>query len=1033
MKSYEKIKNMLVSAVAVVAMLANTVVIAEENEKDFVHTLKIDGDYLVISGESDFANNDINVFLLNEGKTVADLNEANSTGKIKAVANYCNVLSSDMNGNFSDRLNISDLDDEGRYLLYVKSGSDSYSKYIQKVQRFYVSASGNDATGDGSKSNPFKTINYARDYIRNIEKTVPIEVVMEEGVYNVSNTITFGSQDSGTKDAPITYKAAENAKVVFEGTTNLDVSKITSVTDEDIKERLMSSVADKVVEIDLAEQGIPETVVNYLVNCSPGISGKVMGVYLNDKPQNVSRWPNTGYTTVASVSSSGGSASEGTTSEGGAVFKITGVDSERATRWGNAADMYVEGYLANDWHGEWAKIGSVDASNLNITLSTHTQYGVVRGNRIAVVNLLEEIDIPGEWYADPDTMKMYYYPPHTLTENDELEIATLCKNLLNINDGAEYINIEGIEFAKNADSPEVALTNSQGGNGILITSGASNINIKNCIIRDIGMDGINSYGSDVTIDGCIIYNTGFSGISMKSGNRTTLKSGNTKISNCIITGISRDTGANSRVGITVNGVGTVVENNILFNLPNSAIRYEGNNHLIRYNEIYNSVNKTTDAGAIYSGRSWSEYGTVVKNNYFHEIGAGLTSEMAAAMFWDDLHSGNEFVGNIVNMNNKTKTAGAKIGGGRDNIVSGNVFVNATTGVKGQDRTTTVQPQTGLILKKDNMDFYNGSLFQTFKEAAIGVDNAYDITDNDWNEAYVTSFPKIMSNFFDLRTNKTYYRADTITNNVMYNCDYQTDLATAMKNDSTVSNNVTVSESDFVDAANGDYRIKSSSKTSLGLSADIPDENMNSIGLQNGYSINSDVAGFNLTYPANNSSIGGNKTELVWEKSPFADSYVYEVAVDSEFKNIVASGTTIYNTVSVEGLNADEYYWRVKAVNKSLQIGCEYWCNETFRFTTLGELIFEEIEYSSSENVVSYTVTNTQKTSDEFTVIAAVKTTEGKLVGVRTESKEMSAGESKDFTIGTSFETTLTDLNVEFYIWDSLGNMKNLTGKKVFKK
>ena len=139
MKSYEKIKNMLVSAVAVVAMLANTVVIAEENEKDFVHTLKIDGDYLVISGESDFANNDINVFLLNEGKTVADLNEANSTGKIKAVANYCNVLSSDMNGNFSDRLNISDLDDEGRYLLYVKSSGESYTKYIEKLKRFYVS------------------------------------------------------------------------------------------------------------------------------------------------------------------------------------------------------------------------------------------------------------------------------------------------------------------------------------------------------------------------------------------------------------------------------------------------------------------------------------------------------------------------------------------------------------------------------------------------------------------------------------------------------------------------------------------------------------------------------------------------------------------------------------------------------------------------------------------------------------------------------------------------------------------------------
>ena len=1035
MKSYEKIKNMLVSAVAVVAMLANTVVIAEENEKDFVHTLKIDGDYLVISGESDFANNDINVFLLNEGKTVADLNEANSTGKIKAVANYCNVLSSDMNGNFSDRLNISDLDDEGRYLLYVKSSGESYTKYIEKLKRFYVSPSGSDSAGDGSKSNPFKTINYARDYIRNIEKTVPIEVVMEEGVYNVSNTITFGSQDSGTKDAPITYKAAENAKVVFEGTTNIDVTKVTGVTDADIISRLQEGMADKIVQIDLKEQGIPEKIVNFLASHSAGISGKPMGVYLNDEPQNISRWPNAGYKEILSGSTEGGSASDGTASKGGAVVKISGLDKERASRWVNQDNMYVEGYLGNDWHGEWAKVKSVNSDDLTVTLDTHTHYGVAVGKRIAAINLPEEIDVPGEWYVDAETMKMYYYPPHTLTVKDELEIATLGKNFVRVN-ASEYLNFDGIEFAKNANTTDYATSSPQGSNGITLSSEASNIGIRNCTFRDIGMEGIVIYASDVDVEGCTIYNTGYNGISITSGDRNTLESGNVKISDCIITKVTRDTGENRFAGIRIDGVGTVVENNIIFDIPNSAIRYTGNNHIIRYNEIYNCVNNTSDAGAIYAGRNWTNYGTKIMNNYFHDIGAGIDSSYAAsAVFWDDYHSGNAFIGNIVSMNNMVKTSGVKIGGGRDNIVDANIFVNSLEGVTGEDRSSNVNPSIWYD-PNDSGLFYNKKPFQTFTEAAVGVENAYNIKESDWNEVYVNSFPKIMENFNHLRYYRKYTRVETITNNAIYNCSTGLGIASKMKADSTISNNVTLSQNDFVDAKNGDYRVKSSVKASYGLSNNVLDENfdMNLIGLQNEYFLNSENMNFDLMYPANNESISNTATSLKWNDAPFADYYTYEVAKDSEFKNIVSSGTTNYNVVEISGLEEEKaYFWRVTAVNNSREIGCSALCSEVFRFTTSGELLFEEIEYKNSENVIKYSVKNTQKIDDAFTVVVAVKNADGKLIAVRSADEVIVTGAKKEFSINTAFETDLKDLDLEFYAWSSLETMKNHTHKKIFKK
>ena len=105
----------------------------------------------------------------------------------------------------------------------------------------------------------------------------------------------------------------------------------------------------------------------------------------------------------------------------------------------------------------------------------------------------------------------------------------------------------------------------------------------------------------------------------------------------------------------------------------------------------------------------------------------------------------------------------------------------------------------------------------------------------------------------------------------------------------------------------------------------------------------------------------------------------------------------------------------------------------FRFTTSGELLFEEIEYKNSENVIKYSVKNTQKIDDAFTVVVAVKTADGKLIAVRSADEVIATGAKKEFSINTAFETDLKDLDLEFYAWSSLETMKNLTHKKIFKK
>lgn len=85
-------------------------------------------------------------------------------------------------------------------------------------QEFYVSLDGNDSN-IGTKENPFRTIEKARDTISNInsDMTGDIIVYIGEGTYTLADTLVFTEQDSGTNGFDIIYKGYENKKPVISG------------------------------------------------------------------------------------------------------------------------------------------------------------------------------------------------------------------------------------------------------------------------------------------------------------------------------------------------------------------------------------------------------------------------------------------------------------------------------------------------------------------------------------------------------------------------------------------------------------------------------------------------------------------------------------------------------------------------------------------------------------------------------------------------------------------------------------------------
>ena len=97
--------------------------------------------------------------------------------------------------------------------------------------------------GTGSFEKPFGTIEEARDYIR-CANGKEFTVNIMGGRYFIHDTVRFDE-----KDKPTVYRAFDGEKVIFDGGVILDNSKLSKITDDSLKERIIEKDArDKIYE-----------------------------------------------------------------------------------------------------------------------------------------------------------------------------------------------------------------------------------------------------------------------------------------------------------------------------------------------------------------------------------------------------------------------------------------------------------------------------------------------------------------------------------------------------------------------------------------------------------------------------------------------------------------------------------------------------------------------------------------------------------------------------------------------------------------
>ena len=133
-------------------------------------------------------------------------------------------------------------------------GADAMAKEL------FVAPGGSDQNS-GTKEKPFATLERSREEVRILQRKEGLPkggviVWLRGGTYEFNETFELTKEDSGTKDAPIVYRAFEGEEVRLAGGKGIPSSAFKTLTDSTILKRLVPAANGKVLQVDLKAQGI---------------------------------------------------------------------------------------------------------------------------------------------------------------------------------------------------------------------------------------------------------------------------------------------------------------------------------------------------------------------------------------------------------------------------------------------------------------------------------------------------------------------------------------------------------------------------------------------------------------------------------------------------------------------------------------------------------------------------------------------------------------------------------------------------------
>ena len=460
---------------------------------------------------------------------------------------------------------------------------------------FYVASDGADGN-DGTEGRPFASLGRAREAVRSARAAGAgaVTVWVGGGTYYLSEPVVFGPADSGSADAPIRYQASPGEKPVLSGAVNLDLD--------------WQSYKDGILKADLSAAGDLAAVDQLFVNGrrkhrarypsyapeNPTAKGRGLvptGQRFGRPPDELEFYPGEGgFNPTARWERPEEAVLHVRWFYGTHIYRLRGMDYEQNR------------FLLGDggWH-----------FNTRLFLDANE----IQFSRCYVDNVFEELNTPGEWYYDKAEKALYYLPE----PGEDMAAATIeapqLRQLIEFRgdqgDPVRHITVAGFELTQTTtvflepwEAPSMGDWTIHR-SGAVFMKGTEECAVEDSLLRATGgnamfMDG---YNVRSRVSGCTFTETGESAVCLVGHNMKRLGTARPFPDQCVIR--NNHIHHLGEYQVQVAGVflsccqKTVVSHNDIHDVPRAAVLVNDptwGGHVIEYNRLHRTCQDSTDHG-----------------------------------------------------------------------------------------------------------------------------------------------------------------------------------------------------------------------------------------------------------------------------------------------------------------------------------------------------------------------------------------------------------------------------------------------------